>query len=90
MQVIVKANPDGSFCDLDQVLSRLPYQTSKESLQFSIRALIEKGLIMRVETLVSRRGRARRVIAPTLMGYRATREENRELPVEESAGRNTG
>lgn len=68
MGVIVRGNEDGSFADLDQILKRLPYKTTKASLQFSIRALIAKGLIMK-QGRENRRGRSRVVISPTQIGY---------------------
>ncbi|HBM2881092.1 TPA: hypothetical protein LVL09_004914 [Klebsiella oxytoca] len=35
----------GHLLDLDELLEILPYRTSKQSMQFSLRALIKKGLI---------------------------------------------
>ena len=48
----------GKLVDLDQLLEQLSWSPSKESVQFTIRALIQKGYIekMPVET---RRGRNR-------------------------------
>ncbi|EJA4295333.1 hypothetical protein MVR28_005053, partial [Escherichia coli] len=34
----------GHLLDLDELLEVLPYKTTKQSIQFSIRALIKKGL----------------------------------------------
>jgi len=53
--------------DLDQLLGSLPYETTKESMQFSLRALIKKGLLAKVGDAVIRRGRARRTYRLTLM-----------------------
>ncbi|MCJ8601000.1 hypothetical protein MWH03_00200 [Klebsiella pneumoniae] len=39
----------GSLVDLDELLSLLPYRTTKASIQFSIRILIRKGLLIRDE-----------------------------------------
>lgn len=50
--------------DIDQLLDELPYETSKQSMQFSIRSLIKKGLILKVDC-ETRRGRSRRVIKIT-------------------------
>jgi hypothetical protein len=72
MQVIVKGNPDGSFCDLDQIMERLPYETTKPSFAFSIRCLANKGLVTKVEKLRQRDHASRRVIKPTLLGYQLT------------------
>jgi hypothetical protein len=70
MQVIVDRNKDGSPTDLDQILERLNYETSKASLQFSIRSLILHGLIKKDPEWEKRRGRKRVIIAPTVMGER--------------------
>ncbi|ELP0880795.1 TPA: hypothetical protein RRJ08_004002 [Klebsiella pneumoniae] len=51
----------GHLLDLDELLEILPYRTSKQSMQFSLRALIKKGLVEkhvcrpRGETLHQRR-----------------------------------
>lgn len=45
MDVIINANPDGTLADLDQILERLSYETTKQSLQFSLRALVDKDCI---------------------------------------------
>lgn len=66
LALIVKANPDGPI-DLDQLIERLPYTTSKESMHFSIRALVGKGLIVKGATEL-RRGRSRRLIEVTPLG----------------------
>jgi len=67
IRVVVAANPDGSPCDLDQILERLSYGPTKESLQFSIRALIRHELIEKKGSEV-RRDRRRVLIVPTEMG----------------------
>lgn len=58
--------------DLDEILESLRYCTSKQSLQFSIRALINRGLIEK-RGPSKRRGRMRQVIAATAagMGYKS-------------------
>ncbi|PHM52412.1 hypothetical protein [Xenorhabdus hominickii] len=33
--------------DMDELLELLPYATTKQSMQFSIRALIKKGLVVK-------------------------------------------
>ncbi|WP_441768002.1 hypothetical protein [Klebsiella pneumoniae] len=35
----------GHLLDLDELLEVLPYRTTKQSMQFSLRALIKKGLV---------------------------------------------
>lgn len=54
--------------DMDQLLTELPYQTSKESMQFSLRALIKKGFIEKNDQWAVRRGRARRTYSLTEFG----------------------
>jgi predicted transcriptional regulator len=68
MTTILKGNDDGSFLDLDQVIQKLSYKTTKQSLQFSIRALIRKGLVTKQEQ-EKRRGRSRAIVSPTKNGY---------------------
>lgn len=85
LTTILKGNDDGSFLDLDQLLEALPYETSKASLHFSLRALIKHGMIEKRER-EKRRLRMRRVIAPTAHAYLAlgrahpTPESVREEP----------
>lgn len=45
LQIIKNANPDGTLVDLDQLIERTTYAPSKQSMQFSVRALIARGLI---------------------------------------------
>lgn len=72
LTVLIKANPDGTFCDIDQLLERLEsehdWKTSKPSIQFSIRAMIKAKTICRASS-ERRRGRIRTVLAPTGLGY---------------------
>lgn len=72
MDVVIAGNTDGSNVDLDQILERLPYETTKASLQFSLRALILQGLLKK-EDPEKRRDRRRAVIAATEMGESLTR-----------------
>jgi DNA-binding MarR family transcriptional regulator len=50
--------------DLDELLDRLGYRTTKASMQFSIRALIKRGLIFKAG-MEKRRGRQRVLLSPT-------------------------
>jgi len=68
MNTVVRLNEDGSFLDLDQILDRLTYRTSKQSLQFSIRFLIKKGFLIK-QGRERRRGRSRVILSPTKFGY---------------------
>ena len=67
IRVISEGNPDGSPVDMDQILERLAYKPTKESLQFSIRALVAHGLIEKLPG-EKRRGRSRRLIGITPLG----------------------
>ena len=67
LRVIARGNDDGSPVDLDQLIERAPHKPSKESVQFSIRALVKHGLVEK-QTLERRRERARRIIAATPLG----------------------
>lgn len=66
MSVVCAGNSDTTWCDLDQILERLSWKPSKESLQFSIRALMDRGLLVRAPRQTRRR-QGRRVIEPTDM-----------------------
>jgi DNA-binding MarR family transcriptional regulator len=67
LSVIGKRNPDGGATDLDQILERLSYKPTKQSLQFSIRALIAHALIQK-DAPEKRRGRVRTLISLTKTG----------------------
>jgi len=67
MATVVRANPDGSYLDVDQLVENLPYRTTKQSIHFSLRALIKKGLLIKHPKEL-RRDRIRIIIAPTLLG----------------------
>jgi hypothetical protein len=68
VDTILKGNPDGSWLDFDQLLEKVPYEVSKDSMHFSLRALIVKGMIEKKDLEV-RRGQPRRIIAPTGLAY---------------------
>lgn len=67
MSTVIRANTDGSFLDMDQLVEKVPYNTTKESMQFSLRALIKKEMLD-LKPREVRRGRLRKVIAPTVTG----------------------
>jgi hypothetical protein len=81
LRVIAAGNDDGTACDLDQILDRIRYRTSKGSLHFSLRILIERGLVLKmgVET---RRGAKRRLVKVTPAG-KATGSGPRPSPKSE-------
>lgn len=68
LSVIVKGNENGSFCDLDEVIQRVFYATNKQSIQFIIRNLVGKKMIVKKKT-EKRRSRRRVVLCPTKSGY---------------------
>lgn len=45
----------GRFLDLDELLELITYKTTKQSMQFSIRALIKKGLLEKASGLRPRK-----------------------------------
>jgi predicted transcriptional regulator len=60
LQVLLAARPSaaGELADLDQILERVPYRTTKDSMQFTIRALIRHGMLEKAGMQL-RRGRQR-------------------------------
>lgn len=68
MEVIIAGNDDGTAADVDQILERLPYETTKQSIQFSFRALVAKGCIQRESKRVLRRGKSRVTYIATSFG----------------------
>lgn len=67
LQVILAGDKSGDHCDIDQILERLPYQTTKQSLQFSLRAMVDKGCIEKAGRVV-RRQRQRETYKATMTG----------------------
>jgi len=64
LEVILKGADNGDFIDLDEMMERLSYTASKQSIQLSVRILARRGLIDRKGTEL-RRGRNRAVLALT-------------------------
>lgn len=86
LHVINKGNGidgDGSLIpvDLDELLDRLSYKPTKQSLQFSIRALVDRKMIEKGERQI-RRGRLRVVFLPTALGRAVIEDKSSgvELP----------
>jgi DNA-binding PadR family transcriptional regulator len=67
LRVICPGNSDGTDLDLDQIIDRMNYTPTKQSFQFSLRALVNKGLVVKGPR-VTRRGRERQTITPTPLG----------------------
>lgn len=89
MTIVIAGNgvdADGKFvpADIDQLLERLPYKTTKDSMHFSLRALMRRGMIEKGE-VEARRGRKRRPIVPTDLGKSAL-SATASAPVIEPAG----
>lgn len=74
LEIIFRGNPDGTFVDIDQILERVARRTSKPSLQFTLRSLIEKHLVMK-QIRERRRSRCRTVYSPTAESYATLRQE---------------
>lgn len=70
LQNILKGAENGDFIDTDQLLERLSYETSKRSLQFTIRFLVNRGLVEKKPREI-RRGRLRAVYALTADAMRS-------------------
>lgn len=73
MQTLCAGNTDDSgaiisWLDMDQLLERLPYRTTKASMSFSIRYLIGKEMLVKGRREL-RRTKVRNVIIPTNLGF---------------------
>lgn len=68
LQVIMKGADNGDHLDMDQALEKLAYETSKQSLQCSIRHLESRGLVRR--DYEQRRGKRRAILCITMFGLR--------------------
>lgn len=74
MKIVLAGNLDaagGRVGDVDyaQILSRLPYKTSRESLMCSLAILEKQGWLVRVGKEL-RLGRSRQTVAPTALATR--------------------
>lgn len=72
LTIIREGNPGGSLVDLDQLIERASYGPSKQSIQFSVRALIAKGLMEKAGP-ENRRGRSRVLFRITPAGEQLVR-----------------
>ena len=77
MKVILKGNTDAAGAwtavDLDELLERIPYSTSKASMQFTIRYLVKKGCIEKGQD--HRRSYNRAIYTPTEQGKSMMKSE---------------
>lgn len=67
--------------DLNELLERLPYKTSKDSMHFSIRALMRRGMLFKAG-LERRRNRMHLVLLPTKLGIASVATKAVETVVE--------
>jgi hypothetical protein len=74
LEVIIRANRDGSWVDIDQLMERVDYHVTKQALQFTLRFMIQKQLIVKGKDRVLRRGRRRVILIPTELGYAHARK----------------
>lgn len=67
IEIVGRRNKDGSYVDLDQIIERIDYQVSKQAIQFTLRGMIQRGVIEKcgIET---RRGRNRILYRTTALG----------------------
>lgn len=84
MKVIMAGNIDAkgnriSWCDYKQILDRLPYKTSRDSLMCSIRILDQQGWISRAGKEL-RNGRAMQTVQPTAAALRILAPEPARAP----------
>lgn len=74
------ANPLDRFVDLDQVIERIPYDTTKAAIQFSIRSMVESKFIEK-HAKQKRRGANRILFSATEIGlYRMKPESFSSAP----------
>jgi predicted transcriptional regulator len=74
LEIIFRGNQNGSFVDLDQILDRVERRTTKAAMQFVIRALIKKDLIIKHSREI-RRGKSRMVYSPSVSCYERLRAD---------------
>lgn len=67
LRLIERGNPDGTLIDLNQLVERAAHKPTKDSMQFSIRALIARDLIKKAG-FENRRGRRRVLFELTPLG----------------------
>ena len=67
LRVIANSENDGQPQTLDEIISRLPYDTTKPSFQFTLRALIKRGVVEKMPRQVVN-GKSRRLIRVTPLG----------------------
>lgn len=86
LTLVAKPGPGEMPLDLDELVEKLSWQPTKESLQFTIRALVSKGLIEKRPKEL-RRGRQRVLFRPTRAGLLALDPRGPLEKPSESVGR---
>nr|DAS20072.1 MAG TPA: Transcriptional regulator, MarR/EmrR family, emrR, transcriptional regulator, DNA-binding [Caudoviricetes sp.] len=72
--LVTIANTDGEPMTLDEVLAKLPYETTKQSFQFTLRSLIKRGLVEKLNRSVVNK-KSRRVLRITPLGFHKIKTE---------------
>lgn len=67
LEVIMKRNPDGSMVDSDQIIERVDYEVTKPAIQFTLRRMVEHGVIEKSGN-DTRRGKKRVLYKATMLG----------------------
>lgn len=67
LKVISNEENDHAPQTLDEVLSKLPYKVTKQAFQFTLRALIKRGLVRKLKR-VKRDKKSRRMLQITPIG----------------------
>lgn len=88
LMLVRAGGPDGDL-DFDQLLEQLSWEPSKESAQFTIRALVKRGLLSKLSELQFRRSRKRICYRLTPEGLQAL-DPRSPLPPEASEGLEKG
>lgn len=74
LRVIANEEHGGRAQDLDQIISRLSYKTTKQNFQFVVRSLIKRELIEKLECKTAR-GKKRRFLKITPLGLNRLENE---------------
>lgn len=74
LRVIANKENGGRAQDIDRIISRLSYKTTKQSFQFVIRALIKRELIEKLDCKTAR-GKKRRFLKITSLGLNKLENE---------------
>jgi hypothetical protein len=76
LRVIANVDNGGEAQDLDSIISLLRYKTTKQSFQFTIRSLIKRELITKLDRECVR-GKSRRLLAITPLGMNKLYSEDK-------------